>query len=72
MVKGTNVEGVYDCHSQDSNATFEHITFHDLASRGLTTMDTMALNFCEENSIPGRDFFLSFIITFYPHVMVNK
>lgn len=53
MVKGTNVEGVYDCHSQDSNATFEHITFHDLASRGLTTMDTMALNFCEENSIPG-------------------
>lgn len=52
MVKGTNVEGVYDCHSQDSNATFEHITFHELASRGLTTMDTMALNFCEENSIP--------------------
>ncbi|KAF2545400.1 hypothetical protein F2Q70_00023701 [Brassica cretica] len=52
MVKGTNVEGVYDCHSQDSNATLEHITFHELASRGLTTMDTMALNFCEENSIP--------------------
>jgi len=35
--------------------TFEHISFQDLASRGLTSMDTMALNFCEENSIPGRD-----------------
>ncbi|KAL1193936.1 Uridylate kinase PUMPKIN [Cardamine amara subsp. amara] len=52
VVKGTNVDGVYDCHSQDSNVTFEHITFQDLASRGLTSMDTMALNFCEENSIP--------------------
>ncbi|ESQ49066.1 hypothetical protein EUTSA_v10020471mg [Eutrema salsugineum] len=52
MVKGTNVDGVYDCHSQDSNVTFEHITFRELASRGLTTMDTMALNVCEENSIP--------------------
>jgi len=55
VVKGTNVDGVYDCHSQDSNVTFEHISFQDLASRGLTSMDTMALNFCEENSIPGRD-----------------
>ncbi|CAL9220226.1 unnamed protein product [Arabidopsis halleri] len=52
VVKGTNVDGVYDCHSQDSNVTFEHISFQDLASRGLTSMDTMALNFCEENSIP--------------------
>ncbi|EFH61031.1 aspartate/glutamate/uridylate kinase family protein [Arabidopsis lyrata subsp. lyrata] len=53
VVKGTNVDGVYDCHSQDSNVTFEHISFQDLASRGLTSMDTMALNFCEENSIPA-------------------
>ncbi|KFK38385.1 hypothetical protein AALP_AA3G106700 [Arabis alpina] len=52
VVKGTNVDGVYDCHSQDNNVTFEHITFQELASRGLTSMDTMALNFCEENSIP--------------------
>lgn len=59
-MKGTNVDGVYDCHSQDSNVTFEHITFQDLASRGLTSMDTMALNFCEENSIPGQELFLSF------------
>lgn len=53
-MKGTNVDGVYDCHSQDNNVTFEHITFQDLASRGLTSMDAMALNFCDENSIPGQ------------------
>lgn len=48
-----NVDGVYDCHSQDNNATFEHISFRELVSRGATAMDMMALTFCEENSIPG-------------------
>lgn len=52
VVKGTNVDGVYDCHSQDNNATFEHISFRDLVSRGATTMDMMSLTFCEENGIP--------------------
>ncbi|KAE8664172.1 Uridylate kinase [Hibiscus syriacus] len=52
VVKGTNVDGVYDCHSQDNNATFEHISFRDLVSRGATAMDMMALTFCEENGIP--------------------
>ncbi|XP_024031900.1 uncharacterized protein LOC21395978 isoform X1 [Morus notabilis] len=52
VVKGTNVDGVYDCTSQDSNFTFEHISFRDLAARGATLMDSMALTFCEENRIP--------------------
>ncbi|XVE61562.1 hypothetical protein DITRI_Ditri06bG0050600 [Diplodiscus trichospermus] len=52
VLKGTNVDGVYDCHSQDNNATFEHISFRELVSRGATTMDMMALTFCEENGIP--------------------
>lgn len=52
VLKGTNVDGVYDCHSQDNNATFEHISFRELVSRGVTSMDAMALNFCEENRIP--------------------
>ncbi|GLT75073.1 hypothetical protein SLA2020_468240 [Shorea laevis] len=52
VLKGTNVDGVYDCHSQDNNATFEHISFRDLVSRGATPMDIMALTFCEENGIP--------------------
>lgn len=52
VLKGTNVDGVYDCHSQDNNATFEHISFKDLVSKGATSMDMMALTFCEENGIP--------------------
>ncbi|OMO82009.1 Aspartate/glutamate/uridylate kinase [Corchorus capsularis] len=52
VLKGTNVDGVYDCHSQDNNATFEHITFRELVSRGAAAMDMMALTFCEENNIP--------------------
>ncbi|KAF5747840.1 hypothetical protein HS088_TW05G00568 [Tripterygium wilfordii] len=52
VLKGTNVDGVYDCHSRDNNVTFEHISFRDLVSRGATTMDMMALTFCEENGIP--------------------
>ncbi|KAI4371347.1 hypothetical protein MLD38_019594 [Melastoma candidum] len=52
LLKGTNVDGVYDCNSQDNNLTFEHITFRDLVSRGATSMDMMALTFCEDNGIP--------------------
>ncbi|XWS59558.1 hypothetical protein CRYUN_Cryun08bG0132500 [Craigia yunnanensis] len=52
VLKGTNVDGFYDCHSQDNNATFEHISFRELVSRGATAMDMMALTFCEENGIP--------------------
>ncbi|XP_031397117.1 uncharacterized protein LOC116208053 [Punica granatum] len=52
LVKGTNVDGVYDCNSQDSNVTFEHISFRELAARGATSMDMMALTFCEDNGIP--------------------
>ncbi|GAV63814.1 AA_kinase domain-containing protein/Myb_DNA-bind_4 domain-containing protein [Cephalotus follicularis] len=52
VLKGTNVDGVYDCHSRDNNVTFEHISFRELVSRGAASMDMMALTFCEENSIP--------------------
>lgn len=53
VIKGTNVDGVYDCNSQDNSFTFEHISFRDLVARGATKMDSMALTFCEENRIPG-------------------
>ncbi|CAK7343350.1 unnamed protein product [Dovyalis caffra] len=52
VLKGTNVDGVYDCHSPDSNVIFERISFRDLVSRGATSMDMMALTCCEENNIP--------------------
>lgn len=53
LLKGTNVSGVYDCHSRNnSNLAFEHISFRELVSRGVTSMDMMAITFCEENGIP--------------------
>ncbi|XP_028783311.1 uncharacterized protein LOC114739417 [Neltuma alba] len=52
VLKGTNVDGVYDCNSRDGNFTFEHISFRELVSRGATSMDMTALTFCEENAIP--------------------
>ncbi|XP_057745800.1 uridylate kinase PUMPKIN, chloroplastic [Arachis stenosperma] len=52
VLKGTNVDGVYDCNSRDNNFTFEHISFRELVSRGVTPMDMTALTFCEENAIP--------------------
>ncbi|KAG4977027.1 hypothetical protein JHK84_036724 [Glycine max] len=52
VLKGTNVDGVYDCNSRDNNFTFEHISFRELGSRGVTSMDMSALTFCEENAIP--------------------
>ncbi|XP_030453766.1 uncharacterized protein LOC115675302 [Syzygium oleosum] len=52
LLKGTNVDGVYDCNSQDNNITFDHITYRDLGSRGATSIDMMALTFCEDNGIP--------------------
>ncbi|RXH80886.1 hypothetical protein DVH24_004800 [Malus domestica] len=51
-LKGTNADGVYDCNSQDNNFTFDHISMRELVTRGATSMDMMALTFCEENRIP--------------------
>lgn len=31
---------------------FEHITYMDVLSRGLTVMDSTALTFCMDNDIP--------------------
>ncbi|XP_010243337.1 PREDICTED: uncharacterized protein LOC104587412 isoform X2 [Nelumbo nucifera] len=53
VLKGTHVDGVYDCHrSNNNNVAFEHISFRELTSRGITAMDLMAITFCEENGIP--------------------
>ncbi|KAH7512082.1 hypothetical protein FEM48_Zijuj12G0052700 [Ziziphus jujuba var. spinosa] len=64
VLKGTNVDGVYDCISQDNNFTFEHISFRELVARGATSMDSMALTFCEENRIP--DISKSFVVNLDP------
>lgn len=47
------MEGVYVCDSRNNSIAAEHISFRELASRGASPMDMMAVTFCEENGIPG-------------------
>ncbi|KAK6140098.1 hypothetical protein DH2020_026096 [Rehmannia glutinosa] len=52
VLKGTNVDGAYVCDSRNNNIAAEHVSFRELASRGASPMDMMAMTFCEENGIP--------------------
>lgn len=55
VLKGTNVNGVFDCHPRNDNGTLDHISFREVVSRdvSVTSMDMMALAYCEENGIPS-------------------
>ncbi|XVF23409.1 hypothetical protein REPUB_Repub13aG0035400 [Reevesia pubescens] len=50
LLKGTNIGGVYD--SDNGSVTLDHISFREVVSSGFTSMDTMAITYCEENGIP--------------------
>lgn len=52
LLKGTNVDSVYDCHPDNGNVTLDHISFGEVVSSGFTSMDAMAVTYCEENGIP--------------------
>ncbi|XWS08094.1 hypothetical protein CRYUN_Cryun41cG0049300 [Craigia yunnanensis] len=52
LLKGKNMDGVYDCHSDNGSMTVDHISFREVVSSGFTSMDTMAITYCEENGIP--------------------
>ncbi|EPS71374.1 hypothetical protein M569_03385, partial [Genlisea aurea] len=52
VLKGTNVDSVFVCDSRNGGLAAEHISFRELASRGTSPMDMMAVTFCEENGIP--------------------
>ncbi|CAL0316808.1 unnamed protein product [Lupinus luteus] len=54
VLKGTNVNGVFDSNPRNDSVTLDHISFREVVSRGLTSisMDMMALAYCEENGIP--------------------
>ncbi|KAH9611650.1 hypothetical protein KSS87_019057 [Heliosperma pusillum] len=60
VIKGANVDGIYDCTSRSNDITFEHISFREAGSRGSTSLDRMLLTLCEENGIPG------FRVRFWP------
>ncbi|KAJ6323095.1 hypothetical protein OIU77_012850 [Salix suchowensis] len=52
LLKGMNVDGVYDCHAGNNNVILDHISFREVVSRGVTSMDMMSITYCEENGIP--------------------
>ncbi|KAH7537014.1 hypothetical protein FEM48_Zijuj03G0047100 [Ziziphus jujuba var. spinosa] len=52
VLKGTNISGVYGCHSGNNSVTADHISYGEFVSRGITSMDSMAVTYCEENGIP--------------------
>lgn len=54
IYKGTKVDGVYDSDPvEDRNAKkFESLTYTEVLEKDLKVMDSMAIAFCRENSIP--------------------
>lgn len=52
VLKGTNYNGIYDCQSGNGNIVLDHISFREAATRGITSIDTMAVTYCEDNGIP--------------------
>ena len=54
LMAKNGVDGVYSADPRlDPSATrYEHITYMDALSRGLTVMDSTALTFCMDNAIP--------------------
>ncbi len=54
LMAKNGVDGVYSADPRrDPTATrFDHLTYMDVLSRGLTVMDSTALTFCMDNKIP--------------------
>ncbi|KAI3762201.1 hypothetical protein L1987_52625 [Smallanthus sonchifolius] len=48
VIKGTSVNGICD----DNNVTLDQMSFRDAVSGDYDSMDSMAIQFCEENAIP--------------------
>ena len=55
VLKATNVDGVYDSDpKKNKDATLlEHVSYREVAIKGLSVMDITAITLCQENCIPG-------------------
>jgi uridylate kinase len=55
VLKATNVDGVYDSDpKKNSDASLlDHVSYKEVALRGLSVMDITAITLCQENCIPG-------------------
>ncbi|KAM1811463.1 hypothetical protein ACFX11_028367 [Malus domestica] len=52
VVKGTNFNGIYDSHPGNNSANVDIICYREVVPNSNTSMDAMALTYCEENRIP--------------------
>ncbi len=54
LFKASQVDGVYSADpKKDPGATrYEHLTYHDVLTRGLAVMDAAAIALCQENNVP--------------------
>nr|CAB3449913.1 unnamed protein product [Digitaria exilis] len=53
LLKGITGDSLCGCAPESNgNAEFEHISYQELAARGISKMDVKAATFCEENRIP--------------------
>ncbi|MCW2119166.1 UMP kinase [Flavobacterium sp. 7A] len=54
ILKGTRVDGVYDCDPEKNAAAikFDTISFEDVLKKGLNVMDTTAFTLSQENKLP--------------------
>uniref|UniRef100_A0A7N0V3R4 UMP kinase n=1 Tax=Kalanchoe fedtschenkoi TaxID=63787 RepID=A0A7N0V3R4_KALFE len=52
VLKGTNVDGVYDCRSGDAGGILVRSSYREIISGGVAPMDLMAITFCEESGTP--------------------
>ncbi|XP_024521281.1 uncharacterized protein LOC9633437 [Selaginella moellendorffii] len=55
ILKAANIDGVFDC---DSNF-LEHVSFRELAMKGLSALDAEAMSHCERHNIPVMLFNIS-------------
>ena len=74
VLKGTNVDGVYDCDPRKSNnAIIDHISYRDFTAKGLSNaMDITTITLCEENCIPGELNDFSSHRIFFSHLVLHK
>ena len=63
VLKATNVDGVFDSDPKKKSDAFllDHVSYKEVALRGLSVMDITAITLCQENCIPGIAFFYLFI-----------
>jgi uridylate kinase len=55
VLKATNVDGVYDSDPRKNKQAvlLEHVSYKEVAMKGLSVMDITAITLCQENCIPG-------------------